>query len=588
MGYATYRGYKIAADLEHRSAYSVYKVLKIISISHIQNKQPNLFIKARVLNQNRSTSQVVTHKKLEKFLRECQDGKHESSVISYQTAESLNANDKETWREIRKELEGIGITPAALEANKDFIIRWFQDAIDNGAFEEQAPDGCSKHSLVNDEFDGLSGDHDGPFPNNIATGTSSPPTFSNGQSQDLVIQNARSAELLGPERPWTPPLPPPGLNVDDEILDLLSRSMDSKLTNDDSKSHKQRRTRRASQLTTLIGRLNLRSREALYEAAAYGRLAKVKTLLKNGADVEATVEGMTPLCIAAQNGSYEIVKCLLQAGANVNAWNGAQMSIFDSTALPTRENRLQLMMDKLPEIDRIPIEQTAVHAATWNRHTKVVKLLLENGADCDTRTRSYGATALQFAADRGYKDIVDLLLEHGTDVNRVDIKGRTAVYLAACQGYNAIVTLLLENGADINRGSYKTPLHAVVRLRLTNMVHLLLDNGADINAYNQFHHTALFIAASAEMNDIVELLLKKGADPFIPSIEGRTPKQEVMKISGRPDLVKLLTTFEQTFIQNLEQSSGSTGAHCLDLDGASTEHIGIESPAQIEADALQH
>jgi hypothetical protein len=49
-------------------------------------------------------------------------------------------NDKQAWRTIRKELEDIGITVAAFDANKHFIFEWFTNAIANGAFEEQSFD----------------------------------------------------------------------------------------------------------------------------------------------------------------------------------------------------------------------------------------------------------------------------------------------------------------------------------------------------------------------------------------------------------------------------------------------------------------
>lgn len=50
-------------------------------------------------------------------------------------------DDKEVaGRAIQKELEDTGITIAAFDANKDFIIEWFTKAVANGAFEEQSPD----------------------------------------------------------------------------------------------------------------------------------------------------------------------------------------------------------------------------------------------------------------------------------------------------------------------------------------------------------------------------------------------------------------------------------------------------------------
>ncbi len=45
------------------------------------------------------------------FLDELRDGKREGSVVSAQTTASLSADEKEAWRQLRKELESVGITP---------------------------------------------------------------------------------------------------------------------------------------------------------------------------------------------------------------------------------------------------------------------------------------------------------------------------------------------------------------------------------------------------------------------------------------------------------------------------------------------
>ena len=83
-----------------------------------------------------STSQIVVQSKLDRFLLEFQEGKREGSILSNETAESLSRDDKQIWRTIRKKLEDVGVTTTAFNANKDFIIRWFRNALSTGAFEE--------------------------------------------------------------------------------------------------------------------------------------------------------------------------------------------------------------------------------------------------------------------------------------------------------------------------------------------------------------------------------------------------------------------------------------------------------------------
>lgn len=71
------------------------------------------------------------------FLQDFRDGKHEGSIISTQTVDSVSADERQAWRAIRKELEDDGISVAAFDANKGFVVNWFKIAISTGAFEEQ-------------------------------------------------------------------------------------------------------------------------------------------------------------------------------------------------------------------------------------------------------------------------------------------------------------------------------------------------------------------------------------------------------------------------------------------------------------------
>lgn len=85
-------------------------------------------------------------------MQEFQDGKHEGSVISTRTVDSLSADERQAWRAIRKELEDIGISVAAFDANKDFIVNWFKTAISTGAFEEQTVEAETSSVFLHDDL----------------------------------------------------------------------------------------------------------------------------------------------------------------------------------------------------------------------------------------------------------------------------------------------------------------------------------------------------------------------------------------------------------------------------------------------------
>lgn len=90
-----------------------------------------------------STSQAVAQKKLNRFIQEFRDGKHEGSIVSTQTVDSLAPDNREAWRAIRRDLEDIGISVAAFDANRDFLMTMLKNALSTGALEEQTADGGS-------------------------------------------------------------------------------------------------------------------------------------------------------------------------------------------------------------------------------------------------------------------------------------------------------------------------------------------------------------------------------------------------------------------------------------------------------------
>jgi hypothetical protein len=162
---------------------------------------------------------------------------------------------------------------------------------------------------------------------------------------------------------------------------------------------------------------------ALHTAAGGGYLEVVKILLDAGANVNAAAaagrEGRTALQAAAGGGHLEVVRMLLDAGAHVNA------------AAERREGR------------------TALQAAAGGGHLEVVRMLLDAGANVNATAAGYGdQTALQAAATRGRLEVVRMLLDAGANVNATAAaagrEGRTALQAAAGGGHLEVVRMLLD------------------------------------------------------------------------------------------------------------------------------------------------
>jgi ankyrin repeat protein len=217
--------------------------------------------------------------------------------------------------------------------------------------------------------------------------------------------------------------------------------------------------------------------------------------------------GNTALLRAAASGSWEIVKLLIGAGADVKIHNydgGTAFSLY----------RMNFLTDR----------HTSSSIEAQERHLSVVKLFLGQGADPDCQY-SEGWTPLTLAVFEGHDLVVELLLDHGANMNRPDSEGWTPLTLAASKGDDSVVELLLDHGADEDGkdSDGRTPLTWAAEHGRTTTVQLLLDHGADTNGQDNDGWTPLMMAASEGYYPVVKLLLDYGADMNARDEDGATP-----------------------------------------------------------------
>lgn len=109
------------------------------------------------------------------------------------------------------------------------------------------------------------------------------------------------------------------------------------------------------------------------------------------------------------------------------------------------------LIEKGADVNRIHIDDrlTPLQAACVNGHRDMAELLLNNGANIDERNPG-GSSALMISSSLGNVDVVRLLLHHNADVNIADVCGTTALIEASYFGHEEIVRILIEHGADLN------------------------------------------------------------------------------------------------------------------------------------------
>ena len=184
-------------------------------------------------------------------------------------------------------------------------------------------------------------------------------------------------------------------------------------------------------------------------------------------------------------------------------------------------------------------------AAIERNNLAKVKELLDSGTDINIRISS-NLTPLGRASDLGFKEIANLLIERGANVNEVyspEYKRETPLILAAAKRWRAggsdylgLITLLLDKGADINHrtGQGNTPLSIALDRQFYEGVHLLLDRGAEV------HRNALWAftisAETPEKIAVAKKLIEKGADVNSRNTHG----QSLITFVTSLDMMKLL------------------------------------------------
>ncbi len=254
----------------------------------------------------------------------------------------------------------------------------------------------------------------------------------------------------------------------------------------------------------------IKNTEALFNAIIYpSDVLLAEKLIKDIAILSSEFKGNTPLMLAVASKNKEMVKLLLDNGANINIKD----KIYGYTPLiiAVRVGSIEiakLLLDHCADIN-IKDDEGNTAIATAENYSKLgnmIHLLEEYGA----KTTQQVNNDLLSAAKQGNLELVNQAIADGADVNAI-INNSTALHIVSRSGNLEIAKVLLDNKADINIKIKIgiTPLMLASYYGNTDIVKFLLDNGAKVNVVAKNGDTALSIAENKGHKDIINLLKPK-------------------------------------------------------------------------------
>lgn len=175
--------------------------------------------------------------------------------------------------------------------------------------------------------------------------------------------------------------------------------------------------------------------------------------------------------------------------SDLNDRSSALSSQFFQEKSPVRDDWWSFYWDQ-ENYGGAPPSFTLMHLAAFFGNLAWAKMILKGHSTYRVKFRhltsrkdNYGRTPLFWAATRGHRDMVKLLLDHGAHVNSKDRSKLTALHIAVTGDHKDVVTLLLDRSARIeSKGSHgDTPLIRAIQANSTDIISLLLERGARVD-----------------------------------------------------------------------------------------------------------
>ncbi|GBN05336.1 Serine/threonine-protein phosphatase 6 regulatory ankyrin repeat subunit B [Araneus ventricosus] len=310
-----------------------------------------------------------------------------------------------------------------------------------------------------------------------------------------------------------------------------------------------------------------KNRTAIQLAAFHGKLEIVKMLseLKTVSIHDKANDGFSLLHIAAQSGHLNIMKHLIEKGANINSENDAGTKPIHFAAREGHADIVQFLLDLDPTGKQLTVVgQTVVHYAVMGGQIDVLQFLIDRKHDINASS-ILGDLPIHMAVFTNNENILQILLHHGAFYNAI-YNGCTPLKIAQKNNFVQCVDLLvlvdkffnavkknnisevescIKNGVKVNvkNADNITPLHYACWKGYENIVDILLKNKANPNIFGKGNCTPLHYAAKFNHFTIAKSLLLHGGIYNAISSNHKTP----VDFTTHDEIKNLLELVDESF-----------------------------------------